>query len=191
MGTKTSPSFKYQYVNGSSMHRRSVLELLGASVGLMSVATAGAAGDADPRPEPYAGELPDENVPYTIVVPLPCSHPAPSINHVVPAGDWIRHTAGWGVSSDVDEPCEFLREFLNNRTDVFIIDGERFVLSEADDWDITTNPESARPGVVCVARFNYTTPPKRAGTTYDFTWKTIHTSEIRVVNRKNAESDCA
>lgn len=165
--------------------RRDLLKMAGTSLVGIATMSGSVAGDADPRPDPNAGTKPNDNVPLTQVDPLPCDWPGQ--NSVAPTGDWIAHHAGW---SGFDTHQQAI-DFLNNTHQILTIDGEKFVLEDASDWDIQgTN-----------AVFWYVTPPKKPQT-YPFSWHAVwddgsdlfgdfpYTQDIHIVKGRDADEDC-
>lgn len=143
--------------------RREILKTSAvASAGIVGVTNPVAAGDADPRAEPVAGEKPNTNVPTTHVGVLPGQ------DDPVPAGNWIHHSNGWISSTEQADGCE-LYDLLDDTTQVYTVAGEEFVFDSVDDWDFQ-DPDPD-PETFCSAGFAYTTPPKPAGTTYEIRWE--------------------
>lgn len=143
------------------MKRRNALRVAGTAIAVAtgaSVVTAG--GDADPRPEPRGGTLPNDNVPTVSTGAL--GGPPFYERSDLPVGHWIRHDNGWGGIPDL----ESARRFANNTVQRFIIDGEVFVLDEFDDWK-----HWVESGGVHHLTFEYVTPPKRKGKTYEIRWE--------------------
>lgn len=134
--------------------------------GVASAAVAGASGtvyanDADPRPEPIAGTIPNSNVRSAIVNAWPDFEDP----FKVETGVWITHRNGW-----ISEPEECgLYNLLDSTTQRFIIDGQEFVFDGVDDWEF--NDPCPEMDVSCCANFKFTTPPKPKGTTYEFKWE--------------------
>lgn len=142
------------------MRRRQLLQTAASAIGLaagMGIVTA-ADDDADPRAEPHAGTSPSPNVP-TVETGALGQDPFNEQSEL-PAGKWIDHNNGWGG------PRESLRPLANASVQTYSIDGEEFVLDSFDDWDHIVNDDGSFG-----LNFQYITPPKPKGTTYEIRWE--------------------
>jgi hypothetical protein len=144
------------------MKRRQLLRTTGALViGTTGAGVAAAGdGDADPRPAPQGGTQPNENVPTVVTGPFQ-SGPYGDDQSKIPVGHWITHDSHW-----VTKDLEGLKQFLDDTYQTFTIDGEVFVLDEADDWE----PATPSGDWEAALKFEYTTPPKKKGKTYECRW---------------------
>lgn len=131
---------------------------------MLTGAGVASAGDADPRPDPVAGTQPNPNVPTVSTGAL---GDAPfNERDELPTGHWIRHNNGWIFKDPAKQNMDHIREFANKSVQRFIIDGEEFVLDEFGDWDYQVTDDG-----VPRLRFEYVTPPKRKGKTYEIRWE--------------------
>lgn len=143
------------------MNRRHVLKLGGVALAGITASGVGSAdGDADPRPEPQGGTVPNKNVPTRetgALGPSPFNEPS-----TIPVGYWIHHSNGWVMP---DNP-ELVEEFANKTTQIYTIDDEEFILDGFEDWDYWEESDGT-PHL----SFDYFTPPKQKGATYEIKWE--------------------
>lgn len=139
------------------MLRRELLRSAGGVLGLVAGGAVGVVGaDPDPRPLKTAGTRPNENVPTVATGALgedPWNEPSE-----LPVGHWILHDNGVGGFTDKADAVDFASNTVHHYT----IEDETFVLDSFDDW--TYIPEDRG------LRFEYVTPPKRKGHTYEIRW---------------------
>lgn len=160
------------------MRRRQLIRCAGGVFGVVSGSSVvGASGDADPRPVALAGTRPSGRMPTVSTGALPQERSS------LPVGHWIQHLNGW---ASLDRDAEELKAFAERTTQTYIIDGEAFVLDGLDDWEYFVDSDG-----IPRLRFEYVTPPKRKGKTYEIRWELEgadidafpFTNEVTVVGR--------
>lgn len=159
--------------------RRRVLGVIG--VGALTASTLPMSATA--REE---GELPNDTVKYTDVLPFNCTErsfcdrPHPQ---TVPVGDWVLHTWSWIPTAYDDEghQCggaaeqkEYLDNHLSNANWTVWIDGEKIDNAE-QYWSKVYSEEFNQ----WILRWEYATPPKNEGT-HTFTRNKTVTERHRV-----------
>lgn len=142
--------------------RRDVLQKSGlALAGATALSGTALADDADPRPEPIAGTVPNDSVQSSIVNPY-------GSNDSAEAGDWIIHDFGWVIPMPVGEGgVEAARDWVNTTETQVVIDGE-LVENPEQYW---REPHAFEgDDSLTIIPWQYKTPPKSVGEYY-FEWQ--------------------
>lgn len=154
----------------SRITRRSALKTVGA--GVLGGGTLVGAVSANP-PADSEGELPNDNVEYSTVLPFGCrdlDREACSLQEV-PTGDWVLHTVAWVAggaggklrcAEDIEELESVLTNFLENADTRAWIDGEE--ISNAHQyWSDPREPRRQKLDFLRAVEWEYFTPPKEKG----------------------------
>lgn len=175
-----------KHADARGVTRRRMLTAIGSGAalsGAMALSATPVYGKED-------GELPNENVDYTMVYPFPGE-----TSQEVPAGDWVLHTYWWvPVYSATSEECleqnevrqrELLENYVNSVTRKVVIDGEE--IENATDY--YTEPYYEERFGNWAVQWKYATPPKgKRDNPIEFTIKDKFEEETEVHLDENCET---
>lgn len=167
MNKATSVIFKVQreYFIRAAMKknttRRDVLRKSGlALAGATALSGTALADEVDPRPEPHEGEVPNDQVSETKVMPWGSRDTAST-------GDWVRFDFGWAFEPELDEGGrELALQWIEETTDIITIGDEVF---EDEDQYWIDPIEAPEDWLGTHISWQYKVPPMEPGT-YWFEW---------------------